>query len=467
MDNIFVAIRDCNEESQTSTLVHILEGYLSRNQATLDEEKLRWLLQRNFTMSTLDISARFHSDDLWVVSAIPYLKRNSQSILHLRVHGHWRQKIYIDDDIIRSVSKQHQDVLVTLKLTGVHRVTTEGVKILASGFPRLSTIDFSGCQLIDDNALMSMSRHYFNLNKISVCGCQEITNIGLLSLMSTQITFVDVGDTSVTDDGILQFVRGCPNLSDLGSYSVSDELIFDLCSSISHHHPLSALMGDGNKAELTDYGLSILSTPLDGDDRLHSSMGRPHLSKIRIYSCLGITNFGLEKLGGRFIDRDTHYLGCRHLTHVTLSDCQSVTDIGILHLCQGCREIRILDLIFCDDISDDALASVCKYCRDLTAINLFGCGGIGSGDYNIFNDLARLPYLQYANLVGTYVFYYGVVSLLTALSNETHVRWTEEVLELILEAGRFPYENDRIAIGNAAPPFVTIKYHPFPRIYHA
>ena len=110
---------------------------------------------------------------------------------------------------------------------------------MASRFYRLSTIEFSGCELIDDAVLKTMSENYFNLTKISVCGCKNITNIGLLSLMSPNITFVDVGDTSVTDDGILAFVKGCPKLSDLGSYSVSDTLIFGLCHFIPEHRSSS------------------------------------------------------------------------------------------------------------------------------------------------------------------------------------------------------------------------------------
>jgi len=147
-------------------------------------------------------------------------------------------------------------------------------------------------------------------------------------------------------------------------------------------------------------------------------------------------------------------------------DCQSVRDDGILELCRGCREIRVLELIFCDGISDEALASACEYLIELTSINIFGCGGIGCGSYTVFSDLARLPKLKYANLVGTYIFYFGVESLLNVLGSADHVRWTEEVLELVLEGGRFPNEGDRTSLRIATPAFVTIEYHRFRRIYY-
>ena len=456
IENIFVALRWSKELSRTGAiLATILEAYLSRNQITLKEYNLRWLLETNFPISSLDISEHYHSKNLWLLSVIPHLRQNSQSILHLRVHGH--KNILIDDKIIRVVSEQYQNILVTLKITGNHHFSTEGIKILTSGFPHLSTIDFSGCQLIDDDALVSISQHYFSLNEISVHGCEAVTDRGLLSLVSSRITFVDVVGTRVTDGGILNFVRGCPKLADLGSYAVSDDLIHKICLTIDEHHHLSALTGNGNIADFTDTGLSILSTPPDDqlDDLPRDFIGRPNLSKIRLHSCQDITDVGLHRLGGQ-----SGYLGCSHLTDVTLSDCQFITDDGIDALCYGCRKIRTLKIIRCDYISDEALMSVCCYCVELTSISFYGCGGIGSSEDHSLSDLARLPSLVYANLVGTYACYWGVFGLLRQLSNETNVRWTEEELEVVLDETIFGLdeEDDR---NFPTPSFVKISYHPF------
>ena len=154
-------------------------------------------------------------------------------------------------------------------------------------------------------------------------------------------------------------------------------------------------MGNGNKAELTDRFLSILSTPVDRNDCPveYSPMGRPHLSKLRLHACPDITDVGVGYLGGGGKPNSVfhHFLGCRHLTHVTLMDCQSVTDKGIRQLCKGCPEIRVLELINCDGIADDALAAACAHCRHLTSINLFGCRGIGTKGFHFLDDLAGLP----------------------------------------------------------------------------
>jgi hypothetical protein len=297
------------------------------------------------------------------------------------------------------------------------------------------------------------------LNEISVHGCEAVTDRGLLSLMSSRITFVDVVGTRVTDGGILNFVRGCPKLADLGSYAVSDDLIHKICLKIDEHHHLSALTGNGNIADFTDTGLSILSTPPDDqlDDLPRDFIGRPNLSKIRLHSCQDITDVGLGRLGGRF-----GYLGCRNLTYVTLSDCQFITDDGINALCHGCVKIRTLKIIRCDNISDEALMSVCCYCVELTSISFYGCGGIGtSEDAYSLNDLDRLPSLVYANLVGTNACFWDVFGLLRSLSAELNVRWTEEELEVVLDETIFDPLDEEDDRNFPSPSFVKISYHPF------
>jgi hypothetical protein len=62
IENIFVALRWSKEFSRTGAiLATILEAYLSRNQITLNEYNLRWLLEINCLISSLDISEHYHS----------------------------------------------------------------------------------------------------------------------------------------------------------------------------------------------------------------------------------------------------------------------------------------------------------------------------------------------------------------------------------------------------------------------
>ena len=138
MGVVFIVLRGSKKEAlKESLLYYILEASLNRDRSlvTMNENNLKWLLDKNFLMSSLDVSAQDHFDNLLWPLAIEYLEKNLPSILHLRVHG--RNTVFINDDIIQRIvtrpntsDPRHQ----TLLLTGDHRFSSAGIKNLASMF---------------------------------------------------------------------------------------------------------------------------------------------------------------------------------------------------------------------------------------------------------------------------------------------------------------------------------------------
>ena len=222
----------------------------------------------------------------------------------MRIHGRHNDRVNIIDEIFGVVNSEPANLLKTLELTGYHRLRQNVVEILATRFTHLSKIDFSGCgRIIENEVLEAIARNYDDLTEISVRGCTYVSNVGLWSLAKpgNSITFADFGLTSVTDIGILEFVQRCPNLLDLGSFSVDDDLIGNICWLIGEDHPFSAIMGDRN---FSDNGLCLLSTPRgDGNQPAFANLpgdyiGRPQLTKLRLHGCQAVTNFGLHCLAG-------------------------------------------------------------------------------------------------------------------------------------------------------------------------
>ena len=450
-----------------STLDSFLIVFLQHDQLSLNEAMITWVLERKIPISRLDISDQY--SDGSCSTLIEYLRAHINSLQHLRIHGRHNDRVNIIDEILGVGNSEPPNVLKTLELTGYHRLSQNVLEILATRFTHLSKIDFSGCgRAIENKVLEAIARNYDALTEISVRGCIAVSDVGLLSLAKpgNLITFADFGLTSVTDDGILEFAKRCPNLLDLGSYSVDDDLIFKLCSSIGDDHPFSAIMVDGNKVQdnFSDDGLVLLSTPFgflyhppDGFDGLPDGyIGRPLLSKLRLHFCHGVSDSGLQSLAGGLAyasGGNLHYRGCIFLTHVTLNHCHSVSDDGIECVLQGCCFIRMLELIGCALISDESVKAMSRYGHNLTSVNLFACGRVGTEEVALAWFALCSP-LQYINLVGTSVCDKAVELLLLNLKLKKPI--DKRPLELCLELTRF---GDIEWVH--APDFVKFSLHPF------
>jgi hypothetical protein len=327
----------------------ILKFYLKRDQFSLNKVMLKWIFERNIPMNRLDISEQYGFYSMMVT----YLRSNFNSIQHLRIHG--CNDIHFDDALLGRAESERQSYLRTVELMGY-----QGSEILSTRLTQLLTIDFTGCgRNIDNYLLEKISRNNSSSSKILLCGCKRVSNDGLMSLASAQMTFVDVGGTRVTERGILEFGKLCPNLSSLGSYCVSDELIEKLCMSISEHHPLSEFMGDDRVRHITDFGLSILSTPQRDEENDYDLpvgfIGRPNQTTIRIYSTMRITDLGLSRLAGK-----GRYRGCKLLAHVTFYKCHFLSDNGIKCLVKFSIENKNCVFTICTKIYPDPLSFECK-----------------------------------------------------------------------------------------------------------
>jgi hypothetical protein len=227
MESLFLGLMLSKNEQSSSTLNSFLIIFLQHDQFSLNKAMTTWVLKRKIPMCHLDISFRYSEG--FRLTLIEYLKEHINSLQHLRIQGHLNDRYDGDriiDEVLGVVNSEPANLLKTLELTGFHHLSLNVVGILATRFTHLSKIDFSGCgRIIENEVLKAIARNYDALTEISVRDCIAVSDVGLLALAKpgNLITFADFDNTDVTDDGILEFFQRCPNLLDLGSFSVHDD----------------------------------------------------------------------------------------------------------------------------------------------------------------------------------------------------------------------------------------------------
>ncbi|XP_065148009.1 F-box/LRR-repeat protein 14a [Paramisgurnus dabryanus] len=203
----------------------------------------------------------------------------------------------------------------SLQTRGIKKVQIlslrRSLSYVIQGMPNIESLNLSGCYNLTDNGL----GHAF---------VQDISSLRILNLsLCKQITDSSLGR-------IAQYLKNL-ELLDLGG-----------CSNI------------------TNTGLLLIA------------WGLHKLKSLNLRSCRHVSDVGIGHLAG--MTRSAAE-GCLSLEHLTLQDCQKLTDLSLKHISKGLNKLKVLNLSFCGGISDAGMIHL-SHMTQLWTLNLRSCDNI-------------------------------------------------------------------------------------------
>ena len=170
----------------------------------------------------------------------------------------------------------------------------------------------------------------------------KLTNDGLVALAGHRRTMLLSFDISfckmVTDTGIIQVAKNCPNLQSLN---------ISLCSNI------------------TDEGIIMVAKNC------------LNLQSLDISSCSKVTDTGIKEVAKN----------CHNLQSLNISSCKDITDEGIKEVAKYCHNLQSLYASYCSNITDTGINEITSHCPNLQSLDILNC-------YNILsrtNIMRRYP----------------------------------------------------------------------------
>ncbi|XP_011063682.1 PREDICTED: F-box/LRR-repeat protein 14 [Acromyrmex echinatior] len=260
--------------------------------------------------------------------------------------------------------KQAPALFASLVRRGVKKVQVlslrRGLSDVLKGVPNLEALNLSGCYNITDSGITNAF-------------CQEYPSLIELNLsLCKQVT-----DTSLSR--IAQFLKnlehlelgGCCNITNTGllliAWGLKKLKRLDLRScwhvsdlGIAHLAGLNRETADGN---LALEHLSLQDCQRLSDEALrHVSLGLTTLKSINLSFCVCITDSGVK-----------HLARMSSLRELNLRSCDNISDIGMAYLAEGGSRITSLDVSFCDKIGDQALVHISQGLFNLKSLSLSAC----------------------------------------------------------------------------------------------
>eukprot|EP00802_Teleaulax_amphioxeia_P011994 Tamp_12032.p1 GENE.Tamp_12032~~Tamp_12032.p1 ORF type:complete len:564 (-),score=141.49 Tamp_12032:162-1763(-) len=208
----------------------------------------------------------------------------------------------------------HAANLHTLQIGGCYRVSDKGIACAVKALPHLRVLELSDCRNISKEALRSVAEVGGTLESLSLKNSTQLDSEALLHLAQ---------------------LRKLKRLSLAGCRGASDvivDMLADSCGATLEELDLSHLPDSGFTAE-------------------------PHHCRI--------SDASLEAIACK----------CAKLQTLTLRNCDSISDRGLLVLSEGaCANLARLDLSRCKKVSDEGLVPLIAKCKSLSHVSLNSAG---------------------------------------------------------------------------------------------
>ncbi|XP_011697749.1 PREDICTED: F-box/LRR-repeat protein 14 [Wasmannia auropunctata] len=281
--------------------------------------------------------------------------------------------------------KQAPALFASLVRRGVKKVQVlslrRGLSDVLKGVPNLESLSLSGCYHLTDIGITNAF-------------CQEYPSLTELNLsLCKQVT-----DASLSR--IAQYLKnlehlelgGCCNITNTGllliAWGLKKLKRLDLRScwhvsdlGIAHLAGLNRETADGN---LALEHLSLQDCQRLSDEALrHVSLGLTTLKSINLSFCVCITDSGVK-----------HLARMSSLRELNLRSCDNISDIGMAYLAEGGSRITSLDVSFCDKIGDQALVHISQGLFNLKSLSLSACQISDEGICKIAKTLHDLETLN-------------------------------------------------------------------------
>ena len=256
--------------------------------------------------------------------------------------------------------------LEVLRLRGCKRVAPNAnwswLATLVRHNPKLRVLDLRGCSLTDD-ALHVVSIHCRFLEEahVGVLPQSEISDNGLRSLalgQTTRLKYIDLcGCTQITNIGLVALLtRHSDTLESLGLQccGIGDESLSAMsffgcklkrlnlhrCSQITSKGVIRVARGCGSNLESIDLSNCSVS------DSALAALGKyaKNLRQIDLRSCKRITSAGVQKL----------VAGCLLLEELDLDSCSKLCDKALYAIARHSKHVKQIEMERCENFSDAA-----------------------------------------------------------------------------------------------------------------
>lgn len=240
------------------------------------------------------------------------------------------------DDVLAAVGR-HCHNLCDLHVDVCYKVTDKGLESLAAGCPKLERIHLDQCQNIGNKGLVSLSNHCPLLKYLSLENCSKVEDEGIAALVNgcPDVRTINLQGSNKSDHAIY-LLHKLKNLQTLDMSACVDLSVPTVCSIAQSCSKLQCLNLSLNQ-NVDDVCMEKVA--------VHCTQ----LRKLYVVSCI-ITNTGLEHLGQH----------CKHLRHLDLGWCRSISDDGVQFVSEHCPTLRYIGLIRCDQVTVERTEDLVK-----------------------------------------------------------------------------------------------------------
>ncbi|XP_031498629.1 uncharacterized protein LOC116263153 [Nymphaea colorata] len=275
-------------------------------------------------------------------------------VLHLDLCGRC-----VSDNMLQAASScfsKNKSGLTSLSLKGAYQLTDVGLLAVVSAAPTLSSVNLSDCSSLTEAGIYELAdKLTTSLKELYIDGCQQLDAMAMLhSLLK---------------------LRNLEVLSVAGIQSVSDAFISSL---VSVHGPKMKGLVLADCGNLTDSSIKAVAAQCSGLSTL--SLNNLHILTDAAIRCLADGCRSIEVLTVNrcsFSDEAISVLlaaSGQSLTDFSANGVKEVAHNTALSIASCCtRRLVRLDLSWCRKLTDEALGLIADSCVSLRELKLFGC----------------------------------------------------------------------------------------------
>ncbi|XP_043696995.1 F-box/LRR-repeat protein 12 [Telopea speciosissima] len=259
---------------------------------------------------------------------------------------------------------------------------------LLSRFQQLSSLSLSGCTELPDSGLNPLQYFGSNLQSLYLDCCFGITDNGL-SLVATgcpSLTSISLYRCSITDVGLEILVKACKALkdvnlsycsliSDIGIRALSRECHEIQAVKISFCRNIFGIGFKGCSQALTFLEADSCKLDPEGILGVVSGGGLEYLNVSALSSC--IRGDGLAAIGAGFAMR---------LRILNLRMCRSVSDESVVAIAKGCPALHEWNLALCHEVKLSGWEAVGFNCHNLEILHVNRCRNLCDRGFQALRD---------------------------------------------------------------------------------
>ncbi|KAK9768383.1 hypothetical protein K7432_001043 [Basidiobolus ranarum] len=244
--------------------------------------------------------------------------------------------------------------LTSLNLSHCQSISRQNLESVFDTGREFESLQLEYCQVtrsvVQKIALHSSRLRHLNLNNVYILADSTIID---LVHRSSQLTYLSVASSSVSDSGILALAQNCRKLKSVNmSYcgGVTSRSVSALATQCSEIEQLSMAYCDN----ISDMGIVAIANSL------------PSIRNIDITCCPKISNISVQTLLEK----------CLVLENLKMAYCAHVTRAAVQDIPAELLELRSFDISGMQDLEDEDIRKIIKKFPKLQALGLKGCSNI-------------------------------------------------------------------------------------------